>query len=104
MLSCHIVGTLLRDGLDQDQDLVRAFSWFKKAAGRGHPGAQYRLGEMLVFGQGVEKNLAQGYYWLVKAVRQSKRLPLGLVFKVEARLPKKTVTSIRAKLANRTLH
>ena len=102
--SCHIVGTLLRDGLDRDQDPDRAFSWFKKAAHLGHPGAQYRLGEMLVSGQGTEKNLAEGYYWLVKAVRRSKRLPLGLVFKVESRLPKKTVASIRARLANKTFH
>ena len=98
--SCHIMGTLLRDELDRDQDLLRALSWFRKAAERGHPGAQYRLGEMLVFGQGGSKNLAEGYYWLTKAVHRSERLPRGLVSKVESRLPKKAVTSIRAKLAD----
>ena len=101
--SCHIMGTLLRDKPDRDQSLSRALSWFQKAAERGHPGAQYRLGEMLVFGQGGARNLAEGCYWLVKAVRQSRRLPRGLVSKVEARLPKKTIASIRAKLANTPL-
>ena len=95
--SCHIMGTLLRDGLDRDQDPARAISWFRKAAERGHPGAQYRLGEMLARGQGGMKNLTESYYWLFKAARGSKRLPLGLLFKVEARLPKKTVAAIRAK-------
>ena len=101
--SCHIMGTLLRDGLGRDQDLTRAHFWFQKAAERGHPGAQYRLGEMLVFGRGGSRNLAQGYYWLVKAVRRSRRLPRGLVSRVEARLPKKTIASIRDKLANKVV-
>lgn len=52
-----------KGGLPRDR--FRSYGLFRRAAYQGYPWAQYRLGEMLVSGEGVRApNLTEGYFWL----------------------------------------
>jgi TPR repeat protein len=44
-----------------------AWKWFSAAAGFGHAGAMFRLGDMQYHGRLVPKNEEQGFAWLVMA-------------------------------------
>ncbi|OZA29003.1 MAG: hypothetical protein B7X91_03455 [Hydrogenophilales bacterium 17-64-11] len=46
-----------------EKDDKKAFWWHQKAAEQGHSLAQWDLGRMLIEGSGVEKSLADGYFW-----------------------------------------
>ncbi len=46
------------------RDAVRAAEWYRRAAERGHPDAQYNRGFMCLLGEGVEANPNEGLLWL----------------------------------------
>lgn len=46
------IGLAYYNGSGVPQNYRAAFRWFSRAAKAGHPEAQYRLGEILYFGQG----------------------------------------------------
>ena len=50
-------------GLGVKQDYVQAFKWYREAADKDHPDAQFRLGEMYVVGSGVKKDYVWAYTW-----------------------------------------
>lgn len=52
------------------RDAVRAVEWYRGAAERGHPDAQYNLGFMYLLGEGVEANANEGLRWLRCAAAQ----------------------------------
>ena len=53
------------------QDYAEAMRWYLMAAGQGHPRAQYNLGEMYVFGRGVQRDLLLAYMWCELAVENA---------------------------------
>ena len=54
------------DGIQQP-DPVRAVRWLSLAARKNHVAAQAKLGEVLVFGDGVRPLPEKGYMWIVVA-------------------------------------
>jgi TPR repeat protein len=63
---------LLETGLKayQNGHFTRAFRLFRESARKGNDQAQYEAAEMLIEGQGVEKDRATGKQWLMLAVLQ----------------------------------
>ena len=51
------------------QDYAQAHHWYLQAAGQGHARAQFNLGLMFLFGQGVRADPAQAWMWLSMAER-----------------------------------
>ena len=52
------------------QDYVRAIYWFRRAAEQGNSGAEFMLGAIYRYGQGVEQNYEQAVYWYRRAAEQ----------------------------------
>ena len=57
-------------GKGAKQDHAEAIKWCEKAAVKGLPAAQRIYGVMLRDGYGVDRNIAKGRVWLLKAVEQ----------------------------------
>jgi TPR repeat protein len=68
----------------QNGHYTRAFRMFREAAQKGNPQAQYETAEMLIEGQGVEKNRALGKQWLVIAVMRGNADAKQLQARVQA--------------------
>ena len=73
------LGVLYYDGEDVTRDYQQAFTWFKKAAARGHARAQYKLGLMYCEGTAfrmlgnfwhMTQDLQQATMWFKKAAVQ----------------------------------
>ncbi len=54
----------------EENDLVRACVWWRKAAEMGHAAAQERLGSAYLTGLGVEADPQEGFRWLLRAAEQ----------------------------------
>ena len=70
MLSgCYMQGLNLREGIHsfQVQDYRQAFVRLKPEAEKGQPDAQYAVGYMYYYGQGVIENRRQAWYWITRA-------------------------------------
>lgn len=56
----------------------KGFSWIQKAALQNHKASMYFMGWCFYYGEGVEKDLHQAYYWFTKSAKkgesQSKRM------------------------------
>lgn len=52
------------------QDDSQAVAWARKAAEQGDPAAQFTLGGMYYFGQGVKKDDVKAYMWANLAASQ----------------------------------
>ncbi len=52
------------------KDYKTAYAIFKPLARQGHAGAQYNLGNMYDYEQGVPKNYAEAFKWYSKAAKQ----------------------------------
>ena len=52
------------------RDAVRAAEWYRRAAERGHLGAEYNLGFMYLLGEGVQANPSEGLRWLRRSAEQ----------------------------------
>jgi uncharacterized protein len=52
------------------RDLVQAAEWYRRAAERGHPDAQYNLGFMYLLGDGVQASTTEGLQWLTRSADQ----------------------------------
>jgi uncharacterized protein len=57
-------------GVRDPPDYAYAATWGRRAADRGHPGAQAMLGVMYHRGQGVPHDDVEALKWLTLAVRQ----------------------------------
>ncbi len=70
--------TNLREGIEsfRAQDYRKAFVRLKPEAARGQPDAQYAIGYMYYYGQGVVEDRKQAWYWINQAAsaRQSDAL------------------------------
>lgn len=63
------LAALSSQGIGEENKLV--YEWARQEAGKGNPEAQYRLGDMLVWGRGgLQRDMAQAAEWLKKAADQ----------------------------------
>lgn len=58
------LGALLYYG---GRDLAMAIAWLRRAAGQGHPGAEFHVGQLYDFGFGVEQDDRQALDWYRRA-------------------------------------
>jgi len=61
------LGQLYLEGKGVAKEGVQAARWFRRAAEKGHRGAQALLGAMLFKGDGVARQAAMGLFWLTVA-------------------------------------
>lgn len=61
------------------RDPARAADWYRRAAERGHPDAQYNLGFMYLRGEGVQTNPEEGLRWLRCSADQGDEQSLRLL-------------------------
>ena len=61
------------------RDTVRAAEWYRRAADRGHPYAQYNLGFMYLRGEGVEASPNEGLQWLRRSADQGEESAIRLL-------------------------
>ena len=59
-----------RTGAGVQKDPVKAVQWFRRAAEKGHAGAQYWLAESYRKGEGVAKDVAKAAEWYSRAAQQ----------------------------------
>ena len=60
--ACYATGD--KDGL---KDEAEAIKWYTRAAEAGHRMSQYDLGFMLIQGEGAEKDIEKGLWWIEQA-------------------------------------
>ncbi len=64
----HDVGACYATGdWDGPKDEREAIKWYTRAAEAGHPLSQYDLGFMLILGEGAEKDIEKGLWWIEQA-------------------------------------
>jgi uncharacterized protein len=68
------------------QDYVEAAGWFRKAAVRGDPDAQFYLGALYERGDGVPQDYVQAWAWLKAAAAQGNVRAAALIDQVAGRL------------------
>jgi TPR repeat protein len=70
-ISCVNGSLSLREGITSFrlQDYRSAFIRLKPLAERGHPDAQYAVGYMYYYGQGVVEDRDQAWFWIHMAAR-----------------------------------
>lgn len=61
------------------RDAVRAAEWYRRAAERGRPDAQYNLGFMYLLGEGVQADLTEGLRWLKLSADQGDECAIRLL-------------------------
>src|SRR4051812_36683001 len=66
----HQVGACFARGdWDGPKEEAEAVKWYTKAAEAGHAMSQYDLGYMLILGEGTEKDIPKGLWWMEQAVK-----------------------------------
>ncbi|WP_298624052.1 sel1 repeat family protein [uncultured Legionella sp.] len=71
MAACIASSFNLREGIQsfKAQDYRRAFIRLKPEAARGQPDAQYAIGYMYYYGQGVVEDRKKAWYWINMAAQ-----------------------------------
>lgn len=66
LTGCVVRGSNLREGINsfQIQNYRQAFILLKPEAEKGQPDAQYAVGYMYYYGQGVTEDRKQAWYWI----------------------------------------
>ena len=60
--------------LNELQDTDKAVFYLKAAAEEGNPYAQYQLGKLYLYGNGVEKDVALAYEYLIESAKKRQSL------------------------------
>ncbi len=68
---CIHYGSNLQEGIKsfQVQDFRQAFIRLKPEAEKGNPDAQYAVGYMYYYGQGVIEDRKKAWYWITRAAK-----------------------------------
>ena len=83
------VGWVYAGSSNSQVSKAQAVVWYRKAAEQGYAEAQTCLGAMLIDGEGVPKDLSEGYAWLLLARAGNVQKPWSaedIIEKAEARL------------------
>lgn len=81
--------------LAKSHEYVEAVEWYKKSANKGYVQAQYALGDVYEFGEGVEMNYVLAQSWYKKAAEQGYTHALSKL----DRLKNATITNTRQQMA-----
>lgn len=81
MTACITGGLNLREGINsfKVQDYRRAFVRLMPEAERGQPDAQYAIGYMYYYGQGVVENREKAWLWINRAASKGQQDALEAV-------------------------
>lgn len=69
-LAFYEIGARFTEGRGVEIDLVRAASWYQRAADMGHAPSQYRIANFYEKGSGVDRNLDAAKKWYQMAAEQ----------------------------------
>lgn len=75
-------------------DVQKAISMFELAAGQGNSYAEYQLGKIYCFGQGVPQNLEVGMNWLKTAASHGNEYASALLEKVQNHIHRQTTSAV----------
>ena len=75
-------------------DIQKAISMFELAAEQGNSYAEYQLGKLYCFGQGVPQNLEAGMEWLKASASHGNEYAAQLLEKVEDHLHRQTTAAV----------
>ncbi|MDY6980166.1 MAG: tetratricopeptide repeat protein [Pseudomonadota bacterium] len=70
----YYVANAYEEGRGTEEDMGKAFEWYRKAAAQQHGAAQYKLGVMYENGMGVEEDLKQAMEWYKQAAENGSTL------------------------------
>ncbi|MDR9437686.1 MAG: tetratricopeptide repeat protein [Thiohalophilus sp.] len=70
----YYVANAYEEGRGTEEDMGKAFEWYRKAAAQQHGAAQYKLGVMYENGMGVETDLKQAMEWYKQAAENGNTL------------------------------
>ena len=77
-----------------ESDICKAISMFELAAEQGNIYAEYQLGKLYCFGQGVPQNLEVGMEWLKVSASHGNEYAAQLLEKVEDHLHRQTTSAV----------
>jgi TPR repeat protein len=80
------LGVMYDEGAGIDQDLVKAASWYRKAADQGFMDAQTNLGMMYYYGQGITRDHVEAANWFRRAASQGDQEAAGYLKLIEKEL------------------
>lgn len=60
----HLIGVMYEHGLGVPVDMIRAATWYERAARKGSANGQAALGRLYAIGSGVDQDNVLAYYWL----------------------------------------
>ena len=75
-------------------DIQKAISMFKLAAEQGNAYAEYQLGKIYCFGQGVPQNLEVGMEWLKASASHGNEYASALLEKVQHHIHRQTTSAV----------
>lgn len=81
----YAIGVMFRDGMEVEQDFKEAKDWFRRAAFKEHPGAQFNLG--VISAKQLTGSFASDYEtksWLQKAAKHDHQAASQLLAMIEA--------------------
>ncbi|MDZ7802769.1 tetratricopeptide repeat protein [Thiohalophilus sp.] len=70
----YYVANAYEEGRGTQENMKKAFEWYRKAAAQQHGAAQYKLGVMYENGMGVEEDLKQAMEWYKQAAENGSTL------------------------------
>lgn len=75
LTGCMTSGYHLREGIQsfKAQDYRQAFIHLKPEADKGQADAQYAVGYMYYYGQGVTEDRRQAWYWITRAAKKGQK-------------------------------
>ena len=75
-------------------DIQKAISMFELAAEQGNTYAEYQLGKLYCFGQGVPQNLEAGMEWLKSSASHGNEYASALLEKVQSHIHRQTTSAV----------
>ena len=75
-------------------DIQKAISMFELAAEQGNSYAEYQLGKIYCFGQGVPQNLEVGIEWLKESASHGNEYASALLEKVQSHIHRQTTSAV----------
>ena len=75
-------------------DIQKAISMFELAAEQGNSYAEYQLGKLYCFGQGVPQNLEVGMEWLKTSASHGNEYASALLGKVQSHIHRQTTSAV----------